>query len=424
LAAQFAASGATVVGCDIDPEVVKATRRGEPHFSGESGLAERLSRVVADGRMTATSNTRASAAECDVIVVVVPLVVDARGEPIWTAIDGASREIALGLQPGTLVVYETTVPVGTTRTRFGRILSEGSDLEPGRDFHLAFSPERVYSGRVFQDLRRYPKLVGGIDEESSSIAAGFYRSVLEFDERDDLPRPNGVWDLGSVEAAELAKLAETTYRDVNIALANEFAFYAETLGIDIKPVIDAANSQPFSHIHRPGIVGGHCIPVYPRFYLKGHSDALLPAAGRTINESVARNIVGRILSDLGSLEGLTATILGATYRGGVKETAFSGVFSLARELEEEGASVRVHDPMMTEGELAALGLGAFTLGSGCDIAILQADHAEYSALGPDDLPGCRLVFDLRGVVDEAAFRGVAPVQRLGSGTRLAWAQPA
>ena len=134
-----------------------------------------------------------------------------------------------------------------------------------------FSPERVLTGRVFADLRKYPKLVGGIDPESEKRGIEFYESVLDFDERDDLPKPNGVWPMGSAEAAEMAKLAETTYRDVNIGLANQFARFADKNGIDVYAVIEACNSQPYSHIHQPGIaVGGHCIPVYPRLYL--HND--------------------------------------------------------------------------------------------------------------------------------------------------------
>ena len=129
-------------------------------------------------------------------------------------------------------------------------------------------------------------------EASARRAVEFYERALEFDERDDLARPNGVWDLGSAEAAELSKLAETTYRDLNIAFANELAAFAERSGIDVGQVIDASNSQPFSHIHRPGIaVGGHCIPVYPRFFLTNAPEAQLPRAARAVNDAApARNV--------------------------------------------------------------------------------------------------------------------------------------
>jgi nucleotide sugar dehydrogenase len=266
LAVQFAGRGYRVVGVDIDERVVDAVRQSRPPFPGEAELAERLAHVVGTGVLEATTETVTAVAASDVVVVVVPLYVDARGEPDFSSIDAATAEIGRGLRPGTLVTYETTLPVGTTRDRLATGLSRVSGLRAGSDFFVAFSPERVSSGRVFADLARYPKLVGGIDEASAGRAVAFYAGGLKFDRRPDLPRPNGVWDLGSAEAAELAKLAETTYRDVNIGLANQFALHADRVGVDVDKVIEACNSQPFSHIHRPGIaVGGHCIPVYPWF---------------------------------------------------------------------------------------------------------------------------------------------------------------
>src|SRR5581483_11683130 len=154
----------------------------------------------------------------------------------------ATQAVARGLRPGTLVSYETTLPVGTTRGRWAPMLEQGSGLTAGRDFALVFSPERVLTGRVFADLCRYPKLLGGIDVASARRGVEFYESLLDFDVRDELPQPNGVWDLGSAEAAEFAKLAETTYRDVNIGLANQFAAYADTVGVDIQQVIEACNT--------------------------------------------------------------------------------------------------------------------------------------------------------------------------------------
>ena len=167
------------------------------------------------------------------------------------------------------------------------MLAEGSGLSAGEDFHVVFSPERVLTGRVFADLRRYPKLVGGIDEASTARGVEFYEQVLDFDERPDLPQANGVWDLVTAEASELAKLAETTYRDVNIGLANQFARVADSNGIDVKKVIEACNSQPYSHIHQPGIaVGGHCIPIYPRMYLWNDPVATVVRSAREANAAM------------------------------------------------------------------------------------------------------------------------------------------
>jgi nucleotide sugar dehydrogenase len=268
----------------------------------------------------------------------------------------------------------------------------------GKDFFVVFSPERVLTGRVFSDLRRYPKLVGGIDAESERLGFEFYSKVLDFDKRPDLPRANGVWCLGSVEAAELAKLAETTYRDVNIALANQFASFAQNTGIDFKAVIEACNSQPFSHIHAPGIaVGGHCIPVYPRLYLWNDPNATVVRAAREANAAMPEAVVSRVEQIAGSLKGIKVAVLGAAYRGGVKETAFSGVFATVAALESRGALVNVHDPLFSDSELAVLGFDIFHRGDSAEVVIIQADHAEYAEWVSADIPGVRLVMDGRNI---------------------------
>ena len=244
--------------------------------------------------------------------------------------------------------------------------------------------------------------------------------LLEFDTRLDLPRPNGVWDLGSAEAAEMAKLAETTYRDVNIGLANQFARFADTVGIDVHKVIEACNSQPYSHIHTPGIaVGGHCIPVYPRLYLSTDADATVVRTAREANAAMPEYAVARAESLLGSLDGLRVVVLGASYRGKVKETAFSGVFATVEALRTRGAQVLVHDPMYTDAELTAFGWTPYQWAPGrtgepVDVAIVQADHPEYTQLSATDLPGLRLLLDGRRTTDPARFTGV-PRLTIGGG---------
>ena len=276
LATHYARAGHSVVGVDINPTVVAQVNRGEEPFPGEAHLADYLPALVASGALRATTDYAEAIPSAETIIMVVPLVVDGEGRPDFSTMDAATRSVAAHLGPGTLVSYETTLPVGTTRRRYRPLIEELSGLREGRDFDVVFSPERVLTGRVFADLARYPKLVGGLSEAGEERGVRFYEEVLTFDEREDLPRPNGVWPMGGAEAAEMAKLAETTYRDVNIGLANQFARYADRVGIDIARVIDACNSQPYSHIHRPGIaVGGHCIPVYPRLYLAGDPDATI-----------------------------------------------------------------------------------------------------------------------------------------------------
>jgi nucleotide sugar dehydrogenase len=156
LAVQFAEKDHSVMGCDVNPQTVELVNKGIEPFPGETFLQEKLSNVVKAGRLRATTDTASAVADAEVVVIVVPLFVDAEGVPDFGWMDAATRDVAKGLKKGTLVSYETTLPVGTTRNRFAKMLEDGSGLKAGTDFHLAFSPERVFTGRVFADLRRYP----------------------------------------------------------------------------------------------------------------------------------------------------------------------------------------------------------------------------------------------------------------------------
>ncbi|MGV4302045.1 nucleotide sugar dehydrogenase [Trueperella pyogenes] len=411
LAVQFADRGHEVVGVDVNEETVRLINEATEPFPGEAQLQDKLVELVGAGKLRATTSYAEAIPAADAIVVVVPLFVnDETWEPDFAWMDAATASLAEHLTPGTLISYETTLPVGTTRGRWKPMIEEVSGLVEGQDFHLVFSPERVLTGRVFADLRRYPKLVGGLSEAGTKAAIEFYESVLTFDERSDLPRANGVWDMGSAEAAEMAKLAETTYRDVNIGLANQFAVFADAAGIDVQRVIDACNSQPYSHIHRPGIaVGGHCIPVYPRLYLSTDPDASIVRTARQYNAGMPEYVVGRVESLLGDLAGQKVAVLGASYRGGVKETAFSGIFATVAALEARGAQVKVHDPMYSDEELAAFGWQAYHLGEETSAAIVQADHAQYKTVTPGDFPGIKVLFDGRRVTDPELWAGTPRV---------------
>lgn len=430
LAVHAARHGHDVVGVDISPTVVEQVNAAQEPFPGETGLADGLAEVV-PGRLRATTDAVEALADgVDLVLAVPPLMVDDRANPDWRALDSALDAIGRGLaaahaakgsaagDDGTppSIVVETTLPVGSTRGRVTARLEAASGLHEGKDFHAAHSPERVYSGRIFADLENYPKLVGGLDEIGEERTAERYRRLLDTPEK-----PVEVRSMGGAEGAELTKLAETTYRDINIAFANELARHADAIGVDVDAVIDAANSQPFSHIHRPGVaVGGHCIPVYPRFYLAGDPAATLPAAARTVNEAMPAYAVELLVEALASradgsrdLTARRVLVLGATYRGDVKETAFSGVFGLRDALHAAGAIPLVADPLMTDDELSALGLQPWD-GEPVDAAIVQADHARYRDLEPADVPGAAVIVDGRNVVDPAvwAARGVT-VRRIG-----------
>jgi UDP-N-acetyl-D-glucosamine dehydrogenase len=383
LAVQIANAGNEVVGCDIDERVVELVRAGKVPFPNEPGIEEALP-------IEATTDTATAVAGADLVVLVPPLLVDDQGTPDWRAFDSAVADVARGVQAGTTVVIETTVPVGTTRNRVAPRMPAG--------VHVAFSPERVSSGRVLRDLAVYPKLVGGLDAAGEARVVELYRQFITEAE---------VWPMGSAEAAELTKLAETTYRDVNIAFANELARHADDLGLNVQRIIDAANSQPYSHIHRPGVaVGGHCIPVYPRFYLSGATAARLPALAREVNEAMPQYAVELLADMLGGLDGTRVLILGVAYRGGVKETAFSGAFPLRDALLGRGAQVVAADPLYDDAELRALGFEPWD-GEPVEGVVVQADHAQYATL---EIPADGIV-DGRGIVRDP---GGVPLRRIGS----------
>ena len=409
IAAKIALAGHEVVGCDIDPRVVELVGAAQEPFPGEAGLAAALAEIVPTGRLRATTDTAAAVAERpDLVIAVPPLVVDADARPDFGVLDAALADIGRGLRPGTVVSVETTLPVGTTRGRVAPALAAASGLRAEQDFYAIHSPERVYSGRIFRDLDTYPKLVGGLSEEGERRGVELYHAFLDAEVR----------AMGSAEAAELTKLAETTYRDVNIALANEFARFADRAGIDINRVIDAANSQPFSHIHRPGIgVGGHCIPVYPRFYLAGDPDARIPPVSRAVNDGMPGYAVDLLAGALDRpLAGARVLILGVSYRGDVKETAFSSAFGVRDELTRRGAVPLATDPLYSDDELRAQGFEPWDAAP-VDAAILQADHAPYARLAPTDVPGARVVIDGRGVLDADEWSGSGVrVVRIGAGS--------
>jgi len=396
LSVLYASKGHRVTGIDVNRKTVDSVNSSQAPFRGEEGLQTLLNKVVTSNQLRATGSFQESVPQADVIVVAVPLVVDQDKRPDFTAIDSATNAIGENLSENTLILYETTLPIGTTRKRLLPQLENLSNLREGIDFHLVFSPERVLSGRVFRDLRSYPKIIGGFSNAGLSRATDFYNSVLDFDSRPDLGRTNGVWELGSVEEAEMSKLAETTFRDVNIALANQFAIHADHFGIDIDNVIAACNSQPFSSIHSPGIsVGGHCIPVYPELYLSTDPLGGIVRVARDINNGMPAMLVQRLANALGSLNEKRILILGLSYRPGVKEDAFSGTYVLVKELAAHGARPFVLDPLYSETEMEAAGLEYCKDLDVIDGIILHTAHPDFLELNSGMFPNLTAVMDGR-----------------------------
>ncbi len=398
LAAQFASHGWSVIAVDVNPAVVAAINAGRSHVGEEPGLSELVARVHGDSRLRATTDAAAAASEADVVVIIVPVMLDADHQPDYRYMDPAVASIAPGIHPGSAVIFETTLPIGDTRRRFGPAIEGATGLTADRDFFLAFSPERLFSGAVLENLAAYPKLVGGIGTASTDRAAAFYASVLDAE----------IVAMTSSEAAEFSKLADTTYRDVNIALANEFARVADDLGIDVQEVIAAANSQPYSHIHQPGIgVGGHCIPVYPHLLMARAPSLLLVETARRVNDGQVDRAIATLDALLGGLAGAPVLVLGITYREGVQELAYSRGIALIAALNEAGASVSAFDRLLSDGEILAAGAAPWQWGQSGPFRVIVTQTADpaFAGLDPVWFPELRAVYDGRNSLRDITLPG-------------------
>lgn len=373
-------AGARGIGVDLDESKVRTLDGGESPVN-EPCLTDVFRRAKREGRLSATTDGKLASAESDVKIIAVPSLLNEDGEPDLSAIRSAAESIASGLKRGDLVILESSVPPGTTRFFLRPILEEGSGLSAGRDFGLAYSPERISEGRALRDIvESYPKVIGGVDERSAEVASALYSAVAK----------RGVIRVSSDIVAEFEKLAEGVYRDVNIALANELAMLCRELGIDYEEVARAANSQPYSNLHRPGTgVGGLCIPIYPRFLLwKARSmgvDLRLPSISRMINEQMPRRVAELVregISRMG-LRDPKVAVLGLSFRGDIGDPRLSPTYELVKELLSMGLrNIKVHDPFIEEDEkLSSMGV-TLTKNleqaiSGAGVVVIATDHSVY-----------------------------------------------
>lgn len=400
LASVFANSGHfNVIGADKNEKVVETLNKGISHISNEPGLDQLLYQAWKKGTFRATVDTAKAVSQSDVVVVIVPVLVDDKGKINYEFIDSAVEDIGKGIRKGTLVIFETTLPAGDTRNRFGKRIEELSGLTLGTDFYLGYSPERVYSNRIIQDLSNYPKIVSGDSGKSLQMVISFYKKALNCD----------IIPVSNLETAEFTKVAESVYRDVNIALVNELAIYADSLGVNMKEVIHAANSQPFSHLHSPGVgVGGHCIPVYPYFFINNGLSRGLVQLSREINDKMAKYAVNEIEKHFTTLNNKNILILGLSFRENVKETTNSSTLLLVEELKQKGAVVYVDDPLYSDEEIAAFQVEPFSMKDRekMDAIILQAFHDQYKNFDFKNFPNCQFVLDGRNVLDKKTIEGL------------------
>jgi len=393
LACQFAYRGADVTVCDVKQSVVDTINRGECPID-EPGVNELLRDVFNRGRLRASTDTTSATRKACIIVVIVPVLLTPGNDADISAIESASQQIAAGLQLGSMVSYETTLPVGATR-RLANLL-ELSGLRAGVDFDVVFSPERVKSRLMLNHLAANSKVIGGLTPRAAVRAAEFYTRYL------GAP----IINVGTLEAAELVKLAGMVYRDVNIALANEIAQYAEAVGVDLHTILAAINSDGEAAMLCPGIgVGGHCAPVYPNFLIRdGERCGLempLTKLGRQINDKQAAWCIDRLERVWMPVQNCSALILGLGFRPQVKAHTFSTSFLIGAELRKRGAHVFLNDPLYTDEEVWDQGFDPLSLNAGelPPVVILSTAHMAYADLDFRDLArrGVRVIVDGRAL---------------------------
>lgn len=398
LAVAFAQEGCEVIALDVDSRKVDALAAGESYIEDVSSEALR---AVA-GRIHATTRY-AELAKADAVLVCVPTPLTPNREPELGPLVDATRALADVLQAGQLVVLESTTYPGTTRERVAPLLEE-SGLAAGRDFHLAFSPERVDPGRTDFTLRTTPKVLGGLTEACADRAQELYERVCD-----------RVVRVSSPEAAELTKLLENIFRSVNIALVNELAMLTDRMGIDIWEVVDAAASKPYGFMRfEPGPgMGGHCLPVDP-FYLSWRArefdmaTEFIELAGK-VNQQMPYHCVAkaqRALNDTGmSVKGARVAVVGVSYKPGVGDMRESPALKIISLLRELGAEVSYHDPhvpALTELALASVPLEEAV--ADADLALIVTAHpgVDHELVARR----ARLVLDLRGVTRASASANV------------------
>ena len=395
LVVALAQAGLDVVALDSDATKVQALTRGESYVED---VAARALQDVADRIEPTTSY--AALADVEAILLCVPTPLTRNREPDLGALVSAATDVAGVLRAGQLVVLESTTYPGTTRERLVPILEEGSGMQAGVDFDVAFSPERVDPGRTDHTMRTTPKVVGGLTESGGARAQELYGRVC-----DEIVR------VGSPEAAEMAKLLENIFRSVNIALVNELSILCDRMGIDVWEVVDAAATKPYGFMRfdpGPGM-GGHCLPVDP-FYLTWKAreydmvTEFIELAGK-VNAQMPLHCVARIERALNDarkpVNGTRILLLGVSYKAGVGDVRESPAITIAEHLQELKAELSYHDPYVPEAP--ELGLSSVALEPALEqaelVVILTAhpelDYAAIAARAP-------LVLDFRGVLRRAA----------------------
>ncbi|HVW67156.1 MAG TPA: nucleotide sugar dehydrogenase [Candidatus Peribacteraceae bacterium] len=398
LAHAFAKHGYKTIGYDI------SSRRIEELKNGHDRTLE-LSEHQLKEVMIHFSDDPAVMKEADVIILAIPTPIDDRNNPDLTLVEKASETVGKNIKKGAIVVYESTVYPGVTEEICAPIIERESGLKWKQDFHLGYSPERINPGDKQHTVETIIKIVSGDDEETLETLSDLYGSIVKA----------GIHRAPSIKVAEMAKAIENAQRDLNIAYVNEIAMLCTHLGIKSADVLSAAGTKWNFLPFKPGLVGGHCIGVDP-YYLVEKAKQLgmtthVISAGRLINDGMGKFVATQVVERLKtSPSQARALVLGLTFKEDVPDTRNSKVHDVVKALEEKGMNVEVHDPFLSDEEIAKMKHAPGSLENGpYDAVLLLVAHEAYKRLSAADLVNALkergVLFDLKSIVDQSVIEG-------------------
>ena len=405
-ASTFATHGVQVVGIDVNQRVVETLQNGGVHIH-EPGLRTLFQAAFKSGKLTIS--TEPEPADAFIIAVPTPFKEGKRADLEF--VESASKAIVPHLKHGNLVVLESTSPPRTTIDVVAPIL-ETSGLKAGADFHLAYSPERVLPGQILRELIDNARVIGGIDQASADAGRDLYATFVR-----------GEIICTTATTAEMVKLMENTYRDVNIAIANEFSRLADRFGVDVWEAIELANRHPRVDILRPGPgVGGHCISVDPWFFVEAAPDLTsLITSARHVNDAQPQFVVGLLQAALGKLDGKRVCVLGLAYKPDVDDLRESPAVDIANRLADAGAEVVAFEPYKLDAEFPKFAMAATLEAalSGADALLFLVAHAPLRDLAPEQVAAktsARIAIDAVNGWNAAAWEAAGfSLSRLGVG---------
>ena len=359
-AAMFASKGHKVIGYDLNEKAVNALNKGEIIIE-EPGLGDLVKDVVAKGNLSAQTTCPEN---CDVYIIAVPTPINEDKTADMRYVESATRSIVPCVREGNIVILESTSPPRTVEDLMLPILKE-TGLKLGEELLVAHSPERILPGKVIEELRTNSRIVGGINQKSSEAVKAVYESIVE-----------GEIFITTSTTAEMCKLMENTFRDVNIALANELAKMSEELGVNAWEVIKLANQHPRVNILSPGPgVGGHCIALDPWFLVEKSQNAKLIRQARLNNDSMPEFVLGRIKNILGGFNGQTVAIYGVTYKPNIDDVRESPIMHLIDMLKNENVKINVCDPHA--GDKVADNYDIYEAAKGASLVVLGVNHEQF-----------------------------------------------